>query len=252
MKQSCRSAVAAFLLMASSSTSSVVRQTFRGPGAVDLSTEDSKWRASVATSLANIELAAPKESKDQAQKTKQSPRGPVRVQVDEKDMDKFVATLSPKCGTRFSDMMHGKGPELHSFGTADKASKASCAKLGGTLCETQAHVMQDQTANGRTMESAVDVKGDGCLPSECMSQDDLSHLAFFMHEKAEAAIPGMDKTVLLHVDCTANGGSKVLIGSGGYVGAPKAAGAPGHVHSAAGVLTLGTSVAACLLSLVFL
>lgn len=242
MKQSCWSTIAALALMARSGSGSVVRQSLRRPGAVDVAAQDS-WKASVVTTLANIDFRAPEQSKGKAQQ--KVPKQGVKVQVDQREIDKFVATLSQKCGARFLDMLHGKGPELQSFGTGDKlASAESCTKLNGTLCNTAVHVRQNQAANGRTMEQSVDVKGDGCLPRECtMSQSDLGSLASFMHQKAVSTFPGVDVTLLLDVDCSLNGGSKVSIGSGG---SPVNDGL--IWHSSATALALGTTMFAWFLS----
>jgi len=140
-------------------------------------------------------------------------QGPVSVQIAEKDVDELLSRFSDKCKHRMNNQMEGKGTSLHTFGgPTGNTSKASCAALNGTLCDTQAHVEQERSMpNNRKMLQTVHVTGKGCLPSECMSAPDLEALARFMHGQAKDQVPGMGVTVELNVDCTTAGGNSVLI-----------------------------------------
>lgn len=184
---------------------------------------DESWKSAVEASISNLVLVSPvtathakaagdEEKKgDKGKKTDQ----PVQVQVPDNELDQFLGTLSQGCSDRFKQMLLGKGGDLHTFGTSQiKASKASCSKLNGTMCATQAHILSEkkQTSNGRTMESTMDVFGDSCLPRECMSSKDLRQLTQFMHKQAKNVIPGQEHQLELHVDCTKNGGTTAAAG----------------------------------------
>jgi len=140
--------------------------------------------------------------------------GGVQVQVAEKDMEAFVAKLSKGCNKRFSEMLEGKGPPIHTFGNAsmDESGKVGCKDLHGAICSTGAYIMEaKETPGGRTMTSTVDVKGDSCLPNECMAENDLTNMAKFMLRKAGEVMPVNNAQVELHVDCVSSGGAKVVV-----------------------------------------
>lgn len=201
---------------------------------------DAPWKATLEASIAN--LAAPpmsaavqakdvkgdkgEEKKDKDAKSKLDQ--PVQVQVPDNEMQGFISTLSTECGSRFQQMLQGKGGDLHKFGThGGKADDASCKALEGTMCQTQAHIIHQKKtmSNGRNMESSMDVAGNSCLPRQCMAKADLDHLAQFMHTQAKNIVPGAEHRVELNVDCSANGGAKSSMGqkSGSVSLAPGAA-----------------------------
>jgi len=187
---------------------------------------DEPWKAAIEDSISNFAHPSPvsavsakannggkgdKGDKESKKKTDQ----PVSVQVPENEIDHFISTLSKGCGGRFKQMLNGEGTGLHKFGSGgSKADGASCKKLEGTLCATQAHIIHEKKSpqNGRKMEQITDVSGNSCLPSECMSKTDLTRLSTFMHTQAKNIIPGAEHRVELHVDCTKNGGTIVTVG----------------------------------------
>merc|ERR1719420_97632 len=138
---------------------------------------------------------------------------PVGVQVDEKVMDNLQKDLSPDCSKRYSAMMKGEGPEMHSFNEHNpKDSKGDqCEKeLKGSECSTLARMTESQKVpDGRKMTAKTKVEGVSCLPKECTSQKDLSVLAAFMHRQTKEIFPDERIKVSLHVDCSANGGAIV-------------------------------------------
>jgi len=159
--------------------------------------------------------SSPKEAGNNSTKGGQDGKAgrPVAMQLSEEELKGLSAKLTPGCEARFSALLEGKGPPLHTFGIHD-SSEASCQSLNGSLCETQAHVQQGtiEMQDGRKMSSAVDVTGKGCLPRECMAATDLQVLASFMQGKAKETIPGMDAHVALHVDCSKSGGRVATVG----------------------------------------
>jgi len=180
---------------------------------------DEPWKAAIEDSISNFAHPSPVsavsvvkgDNKEDAKKTEQ----PVSVQVPENEIDHFMSTLSTGCAGRFKQMLNGEGTGLHKFGSGgSKADGASCKKLEGTLCATQAHIIHEKKSpqNGRKMESTTDVSGNSCLPSECMSKTDLTRLSTFMHTQAKGIIPGAEHRIELHVDCTKNGGTIAAIG----------------------------------------
>jgi len=138
----------------------------------------------------------------------------VSMQLAEEELAKLTAKLTTSCKSRFSALLDGKSPSLHTFQSNGNASEASCRSLNGSLCRTKAH-MHDKAqdmGSGRRMQKAVDVTGQGCLPSECLATSDLQPLASFFREKAQSSMPGLSAQVALHVDCTASGGGAVSVG----------------------------------------
>jgi len=187
------------------------------------------WKAAVVASISSFALpshvATAAQTKTVGTEDKNGNKGdegkkkkteqPVQVQVPDSEMEQFMSTLSTGCSGRFKQMLAGKGGDLHTFGTAKiEASEAGCTKLDGTVCATHAHIIteKEQHSNGRTMESAMDVSGDSCLPRQCMAQKDLDQLAQFMHKQAKNVIPGQEHEVQLHVDCSKNGGTTAAVG----------------------------------------
>lgn len=144
-----------------------------------------------------------------ADKTKQ----PVGVQVEEKLMNQLEKDLSPDCSKRYSAMMKGEGPEMHSFNEhSPKDSKGDqCEKeLKGAECSTLARMTESQKVpDGRKMTAKTKVEGMSCLPKECTSQKDLSVLAAFMHRQTKEIFPDQRVKVALHVDCSSSGGAIV-------------------------------------------
>lgn len=137
---------------------------------------------------------------------------PVGVQVEEKVIEKLQSDLSPECRKRYSAMMAGKGPSMHSFNEhdADETSSQCKEKLQGNLCTSKARVSESVDApDGRKMSQNIEVQGKSCLPKECTQQNDLQVLASFMHAQTKEMMPGEDVKVALHVDCTQSGGGLV-------------------------------------------
>lgn len=184
------------------------------------SDSDAPWKAAMQASISNFALPAPASTAMNAGKGDKGDKGkkteqPVSVQVPQNDIDLFIKSLSSSCGHRFQQTLQGKGGDLHTFGAGGStADAASCKKLDGTLCATQAHIIHErsQGTNGRKMESTTDVSGNSCLPSECMSKMDLEKLSQFMHTQAKGIIPGEEHQIELKVDCTANGGTTAAVG----------------------------------------
>merc|ERR1719265_1501846 len=138
---------------------------------------------------------------------------PVGVQVDEKVMNNLEKDLSPDCSKRYTAMMKGEGPEMHSFNEhSPKDSKGDqCEKeLKGAECSTLARMTESQQVpDGRKMTAKTKVEGMSCLPKECTSQQDLSVLAAFMHKQTKEIFPDQRVKVALHVDCSSSGGAIV-------------------------------------------
>lgn len=185
-----------------------------------VSQENAAWATSVRSSLAAVELGAPQQGNGDGHGNEKQPAQPVQVQVPEEEMKKFVAKLSSGCGKRFTQLLEGKGPQLHTFGAQGATDEGSCTQLNGTICATEAHITEDKATGGRTMQSTVDVEGNGCLPNECMAKDDLGHLTEFMHSRAKDTIPGTSVEVTLSVDCSKSGGSKAVMGGKNGRGTP--------------------------------
>jgi len=182
--------------------------------------EDMPWRASVESAIShfvapNVQAVAVQGATAKGDNSKKMPQK-LSVQVPKETVDKFIDTLSDKCGTRFAQILSGKGPQLHTFGSADeKTTEASCAKLGGAICITAANVVKEKQAqNGRKTSSTMSVTGDGCLPKECMAQHELALLSGFMLMRAKETAPGAGTKMQLHVDCRKSGGSDVTVGDG--------------------------------------
>merc|ERR1719350_1231406 len=117
----------------------------------------------------------------------------VSMQLAEEELGALTAKLSTNCRNRFSALVEGKSPSLHTFQSNGNASDASCRSLNGRLCQTQArmHNKAQDTGTGRRMQKAVDVTGQGCLPSECLATSDLQPLANFFRRKAQENLPGL-------------------------------------------------------------
>lgn len=145
------------------------------------------------------------------EKQAEAAQGPVTMQVPEKELKAFVSELSPKCGTQFADILHGKS-QLHTFGGGGADAEANCAKLHGGVCAIDTHVTQARDANGRSMTSSTQVTGNSCLPRDCMAENDLQVFAKFMQGKAQDTLPGTGANIELHVDCTKSGGSSIAVG----------------------------------------
>eukprot|EP00929_Paragymnodinium_shiwhaense_P117221 TRINITY_DN87562_c0_g1_i1.p2 TRINITY_DN87562_c0_g1~~TRINITY_DN87562_c0_g1_i1.p2 ORF type:complete len:220 (-),score=60.78 TRINITY_DN87562_c0_g1_i1:72-731(-) len=133
---------------------------------------------------------------------------PVAQQVSEEDMKNFTQSLSKGCAKQFSAMLAGEGPALHTFGETD-SSEESCNTLHGHLCSTEAHVNKEvEFPNGRTGKSTNSMTGHSCLPKDCVSEDDLRHLASFMKSRAKQSLPDKEVDIILNLDCSKAGGAK--------------------------------------------
>jgi len=174
------------------------------------STADSLVYTGVNNAIEMFALRAPKAP---AAADKSPSKQPVGVQVDEKVMNKLQKDLSPACGKRYSAMMKGEGPEMHSFSEhSPKDSKGDqCEKeLKGSECSTLARMTESQQVpDGRKMTAKTKVEGMSCLPKECTGSQDLSVLAAFMHGQTKEIFPDERIKVALHVDCSASGGAVV-------------------------------------------
>merc|ERR1719272_1284406 len=103
---------------------------------------------------------------------------------------------------------------MHSFNAhgAEK-SEEKCTALQGKVCDTKATVTEEvDHHDGRVLSQEVEVTGDGCLPKECVGQEDLHSLASFMHSQTREIMPGVDTKVMLNVDCSKSGGGRVAVG----------------------------------------
>lgn len=187
---------------------------------------DAPWKSAVQASITDFAAQLPVNAMAQSRENKgdKGDKGdktakmdqPVSLQVPQNEMDDFMKSLSSGCSTRFSQMLKGKGGDLHTFGSnGNQEDDASCQKLDGALCHSQAHIIHSRTqgAHGRTLESTTDVSGNSCLPKQCMSQSDLDQLSSFMHKQAKNVIPGEEHRVVLKVDCSASGGPKAAVGA---------------------------------------
>eukprot|EP00746_Dinoflagellata_sp_MGD_P162798 gnl/MRDRNA2_/MRDRNA2_90522_c0_seq1.p1 gnl/MRDRNA2_/MRDRNA2_90522_c0~~gnl/MRDRNA2_/MRDRNA2_90522_c0_seq1.p1 ORF type:complete len:247 (-),score=64.41 gnl/MRDRNA2_/MRDRNA2_90522_c0_seq1:157-897(-) len=157
-----------------------------------------------------IEVRAP----TQASKSPSAAGGgqPIGVQVEEKVMDNLHKDLSPACSQRYSKMMKGEGPAMHSFDQHGEGSKSDqCEKeLMGSECHTLAKISEaKEVPDGRKMTAHTKVEGVSCLPKECTSQSDLTVLARFMHRQTKEIFPDKAIKVGLHVDCSSSGGATV-------------------------------------------
>jgi len=165
--------------------------------------------ATVAAAAQVVKI--PEESKE-----KQMPRK-VSMQIPDEEINSFLGKLSQGCETQYTAMFHGQGSGLDTFGAPGVESTAeSCQSLNGSLCANMAHIAQEsRNSSGRSMNTKVQVKGNGCLPKACISEKDLSVLAAFMHSKAKSSgtISGEGVDLDLHVDCTASGGSVAAVPS---------------------------------------
>lgn len=183
------------------------------------SEETSSLKVAVEASISNLALAPPFAAANEKEAGKGDTEGkakqPVQVQVPEEAVKHFVGLLSKSCATRFTQMLHGKGPQMHTFGSHEmKATEESCAKLKGSICVTQARISNEKKSvtNGRSLDQTIQVSGDSCLPQECMSKSDLSALTNFMHQQAKSTVPGDEHQVELKVDCSKSGGVAVVAG----------------------------------------
>lgn len=158
----------------------------------------------------DLMLRAPKEG------SSKQPQG-VSMQVPEKEMTALLKQLSSRCEKQFSGILNGSQPPIHTFGdTGTNASQAHCTELEGSLCHTTAQIKQNKTDSARrTMESTVEVSGNGCLPHQCTAQDDLGVLVAFMQAKAKDTVPGTDVRLELSVDCSESGGGQITLTEGG-------------------------------------
>jgi len=206
--------------------------------------EDSAWKAPMAAAISHFVAPATQAvaansaaAKGDEAKKKQ----PVSVQVPQEQVQQFTDSLSDKCSKRFTQMLNGEGPQMHTFGSADvKATEASCTELHGAICTTTAHVVQAKQGGtgGRKIEQTIDVTGDGCLPRECMDEKDLGLLSNFMHLRAKDTAVGAGMKMSLHVDCTKSGGGMVTVGDA--VSAPSRSGAE-HVSSTLALMMAAAS-----------
>lgn len=209
------------------------------------STEDSLVYTGVNNAIEMFTIRAPKAPAADAGAGAGKAKQPVGVQVDEKVMNNLEKDLSPACSKRYTAMMQGKGPEMHTFNEHNPkdAKGDQCEKeLQGAECQTLARMTESQQVpDGRKMTAKTKVAGMSCLPKECTSQEDLSVLATFMHKQTKEIFPDERIKVALHVDCSASGGAVVDANGGEAEVAPK-------VKSGA----IGAMRMAPLLSLVFL
>merc|ERR1719428_1564203 len=138
---------------------------------------------------------------------------PVAVQVEEHVVEELHKDLSPSCSKRFAAMMKGEGPQMHQFNEHGE-STGQCDQLEGKLCAQEVAITEAYTApkDGRHLEQRLEVKGNSCLPKECMSQSDLNTLATFMHKQTKEVLPGQDLLIELNVDCSKSGGGTALVG----------------------------------------
>jgi len=138
----------------------------------------------------------------------------VSMQLAQEELAALTAKLTASCGSRFSAVLEGKSPSLHTFQSNGNTSDEGCRSLNGSLCKTQAHMHNkaQEMGSARRMQKAVDVTGQGCLPRECLSTSDLQPLANFLRGKAQENLPGLSSEVALHVDCTASGGGVASVG----------------------------------------
>jgi len=185
---------------------------FKGSRATSLATnatEDSLVYTGVTNSIGMFEVRAPTQAAAEGKKTDQ----PVGVQVEEKVMDDLQKDLSPACSKRYSAMMKGEGPEMHSFnqhGSKDTKGKQCEKELQGSECSTLARMTESQQVpDGRKMTAKTKVEGMSCLPKECTEAKDLAVLASFMHRQTKEIFPDERIKVALHVDCSASGGAVV-------------------------------------------
>jgi len=189
------------------------------------STEDSLVYTGVNNAIEMFALRAPKAPAQGAAQGGSPSKQPVGVQVDEKVMNKLQKDLSPACSKRYSAMMKGEGPEMHSFNEhSSKDSKGDqCEKeLKGAECSTLARMTESQQVpDGRKMTAKTKVEGMSCLPKECTSSQDLSVLAAFMHSQTKEIFPDERIKVALHVDCSASGGAVVDANGGEAQVAPE-------------------------------
>merc|ERR1719453_1662439 len=127
-------------------------------------------------------------------------------------MDKMHGALSKDCSTRYSAMIAGEGPAMHTFSEHDQnADNDQCEQaLEGHICHTVAQISENKDhPDGRQMVSNMKVEGKSCLPKQCSNQKDLQVLSAFMHQQSKEVMPGDDVKVSLHVDCSKSGGGIV-------------------------------------------
>jgi hypothetical protein len=189
--------------------------------AVATSEESVPIKTAIEASISSFALASPwsaaaQKSTGAGDKNDKKQGPPVQVQVDQSLVKQFTESLSWGCSERFADILHGKGPQLHTFGSSGvKADEAGCTKLRGTVCATEAKITQTKTSvtNGRSFDQVVEVTGDSCLPTECMQQPkDLQAITHFMHAQAKSTVPGDAHDVQLQVDCSKSGAGKAAVG----------------------------------------
>jgi len=188
---------------------------FKGSRATSLATngtEDSLVYSGVTNSIGMFEIRAPSQGGKAPASGAKSDQ-PVGVQVEEKVMDELQKDLSPACSKRYSAMMKGEGPEMHSFnqhGAKDDKGKQCEKELQGSECSTLARMTESQQVpDGRKMTAKTKVEGMSCLPKECTEAKDLAVLASFMHRQTKEIFPDERIKVALHVDCSAAGGAVV-------------------------------------------
>jgi len=138
----------------------------------------------------------------------------VSMQLAQEELTALIAKLTMGCGRRFSAVLEGKSPSLHSFQSNGNTSAEGCESLRGSLCKTQAHMHNkaQDVGTARRMQEAVDVTGQSCFPKECLTTADLQPLASFLRGKAQENLPGLTGEVALQVDCTASGGGVASVG----------------------------------------
>lgn len=141
-------------------------------------------------------------------------REPVGMQITEKTLDPLIKSLSEGCSVRMKSIINGKGPSSFEFGH----EKNNCSELKGTLCQITAEVKKEKHKKGINVEQDSMMSGDGCVPSECVEEADLSSLVSFMRKRALEAgamqshyIADAKSELGLTVDCSEHGGAVVSI-----------------------------------------
>lgn len=212
-----------------------------------LDTDDSQTslKAALQASISSLALPEPVEAAAAAKATDVKVQGddkgkdgqqgtglmmPVSHQISKDQMDKLILGVSTGCGLRLQKMMNGEGDNLHKFASPGVvASSLNCAKLDGVLCHTDVEVVNNQNkgkVRRRNLNSKMTSSGNSCLPTECVTHNDLSKLTQFMLKQALTVIPGDDHKIDLHVDCSQYGGANVDAGtieSGSTLVSPTAA-----------------------------
>jgi hypothetical protein len=175
----------------------------------------SKFVDEVNTGISSYALnVAPGAAAAAAKKSGSVTEQPVNVQIDESVLKQLQKELSPKCGERYSAMLVGQGPQMHTFnrhGTGAATLDQCENQLEGKMCHTDAQITEGQNApDGRKLSQVMQVEGNSCLPKECIQQSDLQALASFMRDRTKEMMPGEGVKVQLNVNCAKSGGGDVL------------------------------------------